>query len=66
MNITLNGQPKTFTDSATVAQLLADLELEPIRVAVEINESLIPRTTFTDTLINDGDQIEIVTFVGGG
>jgi sulfur carrier protein len=49
-----------------VADLLAHRQIEPVRVAVEINEDVVPRRTFAQTMISDGDQIEIVTFVGGG
>lgn len=66
MQVTINGKPETLDDGISVAQLLVRLELEPARVAVEINEDLVPRKTFTDTLVHDGDRIEIVTFVGGG
>ena len=66
MRITLNGQPETLDSPTTLGQLLIRLKLEPIRVAVEINEDLIPRKTFADTAIRDGDRIEIVTLVGGG
>ena len=66
MQITLNGKPDTVGDTATVADLLERLELAPVRVAVEINEDLVPRKTFGETRIQDGDRIEIVTFVGGG
>ena len=66
MRITLNGQQETLDSATTLGQLLTQLKLEPIRVAVEINEDLIPRKTFADTAIRDGDRIEIVTLVGGG
>jgi len=49
-----------------VADLLSQLDLEPVRVAVEINEDIVPRKRFGETAIRDGDRIEIVTFVGGG
>ena len=49
-----------------MADLLSQLELEPVRVAVEINEDIVPRKRFGETPIHDGDRIEIVTFVGGG
>jgi sulfur carrier protein len=42
------------------------LKLEPIRVAVEINENLIPRKTFAKTVLREGDRVEVVTLVGGG
>ena len=66
MQIMLNGQPETLDSAATVADLLARLKLEPIRVAVEVNEDLVPRKSFEKTPLRDGDRVEIVTFVGGG
>ena len=50
----------------TVADFLAFRGIEPRCVAVEINEDIVPRTTFPDTIVREGDKIEIVTFVGGG
>lgn len=66
MRITLNGEPETLDDGATVAGLLRKLKLDPVRVAVEINEDVLSRKTFCDTRIGEGDHVEIVTFVGGG
>lgn len=66
MNITLNGTNETIPDDLTVAEFLATRNLQPIRVAVEINEALVPRKTFAETRIQPDDRIEIVTFVGGG
>ena len=66
MRITLNGRQETLDSTTTLGQLLTRLKLEPIRVAVEVNEDLVPRKTFADTAIRDGDRIEIVTLVGGG
>lgn len=66
MEIVLNGNIESIDDGLTVAELLARRDLQPVRVAVEINEELVPRTTFAQTVIRNGDRIEIVTFVGGG
>ena len=66
MRISLNGQPRTAEEPTSVADLLSQLELEPVRVAVEINEDIVPRKRFGETPIRDGDRIEIVTFVGVG
>ena len=66
MRVTLNGKPTTLAEGVTVRSLLDDLELAPVRVAVEINEDLVPRRTFDRAVIREGDTIEIVTFVGGG
>ena len=66
MQVVINGQNEALSGEPSVADLLAARDLSPIRVAVEINEELVPRAVFSKTLINAGDRIEIVTFVGGG
>ncbi len=66
MRITVNGQPETLDEELTVADLLARRDLQPVRVAVEINEELVPRAAFCETAVRSGDCVEIVTFVGGG
>ena len=66
MRVTINGQADTVDPGATVADLLARLDLAPVRVAVEINEDLVPRKTFGEAPLHEGDRVEIVTFVGGG
>jgi thiamine biosynthesis protein ThiS len=50
----------------SVAALLAQLDIDPRRVAVEHNLNIIKRQTYSDTLIGEGDRLEIVNFVGGG
>ena len=66
MQIRINGETKTIADGLTVAELLVELSLEPTRVAVERNKQLVRRTIFADATIADGDELEIVTLVGGG
>ena len=66
MQVVVNGTLQELDSQATVAQLLEKLELAPIRVAVELNEELVPRKKFDRTGLNPGDRLEIVTFVGGG
>jgi sulfur carrier protein len=66
MQINLNGRPETLDSAMTLGRLLAQLKLEPIRVAVEINEDLIPRRSFAKTVLREGDRVEVVTLVGGG
>ena len=66
MKVTINGQSEELDGAISVAALLARRKIEPIRVAVEINEDVVRRKDFGETTIHDGDQIEIVTFVGGG
>ena len=66
MKIRLNGDPFELSGPMTIAALLAQLEIEPRRVAVEHNLSIIKRPRYETTTINDGDTVEIVNFVGGG
>jgi len=64
--ITLNGEPFELDGPLSVADLLARLSIDPRRVAVEHNFTILKRQLFQDTLINEGDRVEIVNFVGGG
>ena len=66
MRITLNGDPFELEQPLTVAELLGRLAIDPRRVAVEHNLHIIKRQTFSDTIVRDGDTVEIVNFVGGG
>ncbi len=66
MRITVNGESKEFDEPMAVVDLLARLELEPRKIAVERNLSIVPKSAFETTTIADGDRIEIVQFVGGG
>jgi thiamine biosynthesis protein ThiS len=66
MRITLNGDPLEIAGPLTLTALLAQLEIDPRRVAVEHNLDVVKRANYDNTRIEDGDQIEIVNFVGGG
>ena len=66
MQVTINGQVETLEEETSVAGLLALRKLEPVRVAVEINEDIVRRRAFAEVMIHGGEKIEIVTFVGGG
>ena len=65
MEILLNGNPCTIGDQCSVLQLLDNLQLEG-KLAVEINERIIPRSQFGSHIISSGDNIEIVHAIGGG
>ena len=62
----VNGENHNLADGTTVAALLAALELGNRRVAVELNQDLVPKTEFSSRVIREGDRLEIVHFVGGG
>ncbi len=64
--LTVNGEPRHLAASATVAALLAAIGLDTRKVAVELNEEIVPRTRYADTALGNGDQLEIVHFIGGG
>lgn len=66
MRLTVNGEMREAPDKATIADLLASLEIEGRRVAVERNREIAPRSGWETTRLADGDRIEIVQFVGGG
>jgi thiamine biosynthesis protein ThiS len=66
VKITLNGDPFELTGAQTVSELLATLDIDARRVAVEHNLTVLKRHLFDCTTIQDGDEIEIVNFVGGG
>jgi thiamine biosynthesis protein ThiS len=66
VTITLNGEPYDLAGPLTIGELLAELEIDPRRVAVEHNLIVLKRAAFDATSVAAGDQIEIVNFVGGG
>ena len=66
MNVTINGTPRELSSAGTVEQLLAELELDPRAVVVELNREIIRRPAIAATPVHDGDVVEIVHFVGGG
>ncbi|HEV8523652.1 MAG TPA: sulfur carrier protein ThiS [Terriglobales bacterium] len=66
MKLVINGEERQFPGSLTLAGLLAQLGLKSDRVAVELNRDIVPRDRWVDTVLNDGDKLEIVHFVGGG
>ena len=66
MRLTVNGEMREIPDKATIADLLASLEIEGRRVAVERNREISPRSLWAETALAEGDQLEIVQFVGGG
>ena len=64
--IILNGEARRVTAGQSIAAMLEGLGLDPAKVAVERNREIVPRATLHDVIIADGDQFEIVHFVGGG
>ena len=66
MKISLNGEPHELAGPLTLTALLAQLNIDPRRVAVEHNLTVVKRANYDSTPVEDGDEIEIVNFVGGG
>jgi len=66
MRIQLNGDPFELPDGETVSGLLARLDLAGRRVAVELNQDIVPRSQHGETVLGEGDQIEVVHAIGGG
>ncbi len=66
ITITLNGEPRSVASGTTIAGLAAELGLNPTKVAVERNLEIVPRSMLADVVIDEGDRLEIVHFVGGG
>ena len=62
----MNGDPYELDTPVTVAELLARLDVDARRVAVEHNLIVVKRGAFDETVVREGDQVEIVNFVGGG
>ena len=66
MTIILNGEPREITGGTSVHDLLEELELVDRPVAVERNRSIVSRSRFEETLLEEGDRVEVVSFVPGG
>jgi thiamine biosynthesis protein ThiS len=66
VKITLNGEPFELASPVTIAGLLAVLKIDARRVAVEHNMTVLKRATFDQVTVAEGDQVEVVNFVGGG
>ena len=62
----MNGEPHDLPGSLTVSELLSHLKIDGRRVAVELNLTVLKRALFDTTVIQEGDEVEIVNFVGGG
>ena len=66
MLIYINGNEREVPDACTMSALVSLLELGDQRFAVEVNEELVPRSTFEQHQLNPNDQVEIVNAIGGG
>ncbi|MFK7991086.1 MAG: sulfur carrier protein ThiS [Sandaracinaceae bacterium] len=66
VTVQVNGETREVAAASTVKQLLGELELADVLVAVEVNEEIVTRAEHDSHRVSDGDVIEIVQFVGGG
>ena len=66
VNVIVNGEPRRVSAGLSIAAMLSELGLDPQRVAVERNRDVVPRSRLGEVTVGDGDQFEIVHFVGGG
>ena len=66
LQVQINGEPRRVIAGSTIAALVAEIGLDPVRVAVERNLEIVPRSTLATVAVEDGDAFEIVHCVGGG
>lgn len=66
ISVSVNGEPRTVAPGISIAAMLESIGLNPAKVAVERNLEVVPRSTLGEVSVGDGDQFEIVHFVGGG
>jgi len=66
ITIVLNGEDKQVDNNISVSQLLEKLDLTEKRLAVEINQQIIPRSDFSNLMLKEKDNVEIVQAIGGG
>ena len=66
IQVQINGEPRRVAAGSTIAALVAEIGLDPARVAVERNLVIVPRSTLGEVAVAEGDAFEIVHFVGGG
>jgi len=66
MRLTINGDSRSFDSVMSVQQLLVKLDLNPKKIAVERNRAIVPKSTYGQVILADGDRLEVVHFIGGG
>ena len=66
MNISINGEPRTLDDDLNLLQLIELLGLENKRLAIEVNQEIVPRSEHASYTLKQDDQVEIVQAIGGG
>lgn len=66
VELTVNGKALEVTDGATITVLLEQLQINPLRVAVQLNQRIIKRELYERTVLCAGDTLEVMTFMAGG
>jgi thiamine biosynthesis protein ThiS len=66
LRVYVNGEAREFSSPLSLDQLIAELDLPPARIAVELNRTVVRRSEWSTTELRDDDRIEVVHFVGGG
>ena len=66
MQLTVNGEEKNFASTMTVEEFLLAIDLDPRKIAVELNLKIVPKSEYKNVDLADGDRVEIVHFIGGG
>ena len=66
MEITLNGKPRTLNPGLNVKELLGQLQVNDRQVIIELNRLIVPHQNLTSTVLQEGDSLEVIHFVGGG
>jgi thiamine biosynthesis protein ThiS len=66
LQVRVNGEHRRVNEGISISELVSELGFDPVRVAVERNLEVVPRSTLGDARVRDGDDFEIVRFVGGG
>lgn len=66
LRVQVNGEIRSVADQSTLSDLVRELSLAPARIAVELNGAVVRRDHWDETMLSEGDRLEIVHFVGGG
>jgi sulfur carrier protein len=66
VNIVVNGEPRDAREGQTILGLLEELQIDPSRVAIELNRRILKQPLWAETVLRPGAEVEIVQFVGGG
>lgn len=66
LNLRINGEDREVADNVSLTELVAQLDLTPARIAIELNQNVVRRANWPSTVLKENDRLEIVHFVGGG